>query len=259
MLPVILFPAVNWTSASARLAAALFERSLPLLKQSSKPQLWISLRGNTSDYKFSEFQKTISAWHTLVAKRELDCNVSVLPVSRHYDAVESVGDELYVISPSQLSSEVDLIRKHRANRNLDTKVDEIDSPKESTIMFQSGTCDGWGNWQTYKNVALGGTFDHLHSGHKLLLTAAAAVCSARLVIGISDDGLLKAKKYSEFLEPWGHRSASVSQFLGTIKPGLELELVPINDPFGPTIVDPSLEALVVSGLINFQSTLLHAF
>ena len=36
-----------------------------------------------------------------------------------------------------------------------------------------------------QNVALGGTFDHLHAGHKILLTMAALVARSRLIIGIT--------------------------------------------------------------------------
>lgn len=37
----------------------------------------------------------------------------------------------------------------------------------------------------YPVVALGGTFDHLHAGHKILLTMACSLCSQRLVVGVS--------------------------------------------------------------------------
>lgn len=37
----------------------------------------------------------------------------------------------------------------------------------------------------FTNVALGGTFDRLHAGHRLLLSAAAAVSSQQLFIGVA--------------------------------------------------------------------------
>lgn len=37
----------------------------------------------------------------------------------------------------------------------------------------------------YQSCALGGTFDHLHSGHKLLLSLAALSASAKVMIGIT--------------------------------------------------------------------------
>lgn len=34
-------------------------------------------------------------------------------------------------------------------------------------------------------VALGGTFDHLHAGHKILLSMAAWIASTKLIVGIT--------------------------------------------------------------------------
>lgn len=36
-------------------------------------------------------------------------------------------------------------------------------------------------------VALGGTFDHLHAGHKILLTMAAWISSWKVIVGITGD------------------------------------------------------------------------
>ncbi|KAL4891021.1 hypothetical protein BDV59DRAFT_76545 [Aspergillus ambiguus] len=136
------------------------------------------------------------------------------------------------------------------------------------------------------SVAVGGTFDHFHIGHKQLLTATAlaldpiqSTTSGRgglLTIGVTGDELLVKKKYAEFLESWEERCASPASFLMAImdfcppansapriervsqpgpngkytlmevRPWLTLKLVQISDPFGPTITDESISALVVS-------------
>ncbi|KAJ2633954.1 hypothetical protein H4R22_000042 [Coemansia sp. RSA 1290] len=101
-------------------------------------------------------------------------------------------------------------------------------------------------WKSYPHVAVGGTFDHLHVGHKILLTAAAMAATKRVVCGISADRLLENKKYWELLEPYRDRELHVLLFLRKIRKDLIVELVPISDPYGPTAVDASIEALVVS-------------
>jgi hypothetical protein len=39
--------------------------------------------------------------------------------------------------------------------------------------------------QKYKHTCVGGTFDHLHAGHKLMLTASALITTERLTVGLS--------------------------------------------------------------------------
>ncbi|RAL15984.1 putative pantetheine-phosphate adenylyltransferase [Aspergillus homomorphus CBS 101889] len=134
-------------------------------------------------------------------------------------------------------------------------------------------------------VAVGGTFDHFHIGHKLLLTATALVLQPvedaegrerTLIVGVTGDELLVKKKYPEYLESWEDRCHSTGAFLtaimdfrgsGSSKPQLEEDLKPgangkyilmrirpdlvfrlveIKDPFGPTITDENIGALVVS-------------
>ncbi|KAJ2157570.1 hypothetical protein GGF46_004411 [Coemansia sp. RSA 552] len=101
-------------------------------------------------------------------------------------------------------------------------------------------------WRSFPHVAVGGTFDHLHAGHKILLTATALAATKRIVCGISTDALLQKKKHRELLEPYRQRELNVLLFLRKIRKDLIVELVPISDPYGPTASDPSIGALVVS-------------
>ncbi|KAJ2809044.1 hypothetical protein H4R20_000408 [Coemansia guatemalensis] len=101
-------------------------------------------------------------------------------------------------------------------------------------------------WPSYSHVAVGGTFDHLHVGHKILLTATALAATKRVVCGISADALLVNKKYKELLESYRMRELHVLLFLRKIRKDLIVELVPLYDPYGPTASDASIEALVVS-------------
>ncbi|KAJ1951419.1 hypothetical protein FBU59_000165 [Linderina macrospora] len=92
----------------------------------------------------------------------------------------------------------------------------------------------------------GGTFDHIHLGHKILLTAAALTATQKLTIGVSAEALLAKKKFKDYLEPYRVREMNVLLFLRKIRKDIIFELVPIYDIYGPTIVDASIGALVVS-------------
>ncbi|KAH0553459.1 hypothetical protein GP486_006472 [Trichoglossum hirsutum] len=157
----------------------------------------------------------------------------------------------------------------------------IDSPAREPEDVQSLTS----GQKMHYSVVVGGTFDHLHAGHKLLLTMTALLLEPsgppgqqrRITVGIARDELLKNKKFAEFLESWEDRQKSVSDFLlalldfsppetappaiyqatrpelnervvyAKLDPTLEIKSVAFSDLFGPTITDESLSALVVSG------------
>ncbi|KAJ1728341.1 hypothetical protein LPJ61_004083 [Coemansia biformis] len=68
----------------------------------------------------------------------------------------------------------------------------------------------------------------------------------RVVCGISADALLVNKKYKELIEPYRTRELNVLLFLRKIRKDLIVELDPIVDRYGPTAVDASIEALVLS-------------
>ncbi|BGP18736.1 hypothetical protein JCM10213_009215 [Rhodosporidiobolus nylandii] len=104
-----------------------------------------------------------------------------------------------------------------------------------------------GEWRdAYEVVALGGTFDHLHAGHKILLSMACAITTRKLVVGVSDDVLLKNKKHAQYLESLAQRTLAVERFIELLRPTVQHDVVPLQDVYGPTAYDPEIGALVVS-------------
>ena len=102
---------------------------------------------------------------------------------------------------------------------------------------------------------MGGTFDHLHNGHKLLLSQALLSSDQKIIVGITTDSLLAKKAYAEYLEPFEARKHAVLNFCKRLNPNLfssetgepdRLEIAPLSDPVGPTGTDPDLEALILT-------------
>ncbi len=54
------------------------------------------------------------------------------------------------------------------------------------------------------------------------------------------------KSLHELIEPTTERISAVKEFLSDVKHTIDYEVVPISDPFGPSIVDRDLECIVVS-------------
>ncbi|KAJ5895149.1 hypothetical protein N7495_006840 [Penicillium taxi] len=109
------------------------------------------------------------------------------------------------------------------------------SQDRMTSILQSFSCGDWSvplpvlvpedqqSSMPHYSVAVGGTFDHLHLGHKLLLTATALALEpsyatdesqeSLLTVGVTGDALLVNKKYAEFLEDWNQRFLVSQGFL----------------------------------------------
>ncbi|XP_020641230.3 bifunctional coenzyme A synthase [Pogona vitticeps] len=100
--------------------------------------------------------------------------------------------------------------------------------------------------QSYRDIVVGGTFDRLHNGHKLLLSVSCMLAENRLLVGVSDKDLLENKLLKELILPYEQRVAELSEFLVDIKPSLRYEIVPLFDFFGPSITDSDLKCIVVS-------------
>jgi cytidyltransferase-like protein len=114
----------------------------------------------------------------------------------------------------------------------------------------------------YAHVAVGGTFDRLHYGHRRLLTLAlSSVCSNSgvLTVGVTSDSMIaekvkkkKAKSGDAVAEmniqDEKTRLANVRSFVSRLGVGVKnrVRYVLLNDKFGPVITDPTVSALVCS-------------
>jgi phosphopantetheine adenylyltransferase len=162
------------------------------------------------------------------------------------------------------------------SRDLNSANDPLSSISQPTAKQPTG--------QRHYNSVVGGTFDHLHIGHKLLLTMTLfAVDTAPSgqprgsIIGITGDELLKNKKHISVLESWSDRQKAIAEFCDSLidfssatatsskqvterndpgpngksidiryPSGYTLQNTEIQDPFGPTITISDLGALIIS-------------
>ncbi len=91
-------------------------------------------------------------------------------------------------------------------------------------------------------VAVGGTFDPLHDGHKALLMKAVELSrNGELLVGLTSDSLARNKVHE--VADYQSRYDEVMRFIQ--KQGIAPVIVRLEDPYGPTIRN-DFDYLVVS-------------
>ncbi len=94
-------------------------------------------------------------------------------------------------------------------------------------------------------VGMGGTFDHLHDGHKYLIETALSI-SHQIVIGLTSQKMLKQKKFASKIEDYDTRKKNLENFISSINELERVKIVELNDPYGPPIKEPEYEGLIAS-------------
>ena len=95
------------------------------------------------------------------------------------------------------------------------------------------------NSKRYNKVAVGGTFDKFHDGHKKLLSTAFELGNI-IEIGVTSDefGGLKGD-----IDSCEERMSNLKSFFSDKS---NFVVIPLNDPYGTTIYDGDFDAIVVS-------------
>ena len=151
--------------------------------------------------------------------------------------------QVVLINGSNFSE--DIVRKYLV-KEFDLNIDKIQSIPESDEQTDATDVHNGDNCNVFDYVCLGGTFDNLHNGHKVLLSSAQLRCDKCVTIGVTDESMIKNKKLWELIQPLDVRIKELTKFVEDVDPFIDYKIVPISDPFGPAIVDQSLESIVVS-------------
>ena len=97
----------------------------------------------------------------------------------------------------------------------------------------------------FKKMAVGGTFDELHRGHKVLLMKAFEFAD-HVLIGLCSDEFVKRLNKPHSTAPYEERLVEVKAFLRENGFLERAQILQLNDPFGPTLSKGCIEALIVS-------------
>ena len=97
----------------------------------------------------------------------------------------------------------------------------------------------------YKKSCVGGTFDHLHLGHKELINTAFTL-SEQVSIGLATPDLYNKKFLASLIENYSTRETNLKNFLKEKKYQDRTQIIPLKDIYGPTLDENDLQAIFVT-------------
>tara|TARA_B100000029_G_scaffold137477_1_gene132302 strand:+ start:1771 stop:2214 length:444 start_codon:yes stop_codon:yes gene_type:complete len=92
---------------------------------------------------------------------------------------------------------------------------------------------------------MGGTFDILHIGHKALLAQASDI-GDKVLVGLTTDARAKKNRDTVHINSYDIRKRNLESLLESLGFLYKFEIVPLNDDWGPSVIDEDFEAIVVS-------------
>ncbi|KAJ8942036.1 hypothetical protein NQ318_002790 [Aromia moschata] len=182
-----------------------------------------------------EFSKTIYNIYAQAATHCYNLDVKVLISGIKYNIPKIQTQQpidLVIFDKTYSQSDIDNFIKSKVHITNEYDVLTLDSGSVNITDEHNSNDD-----IVCKHAVLGGTFDRLHLAHKLLLSEAVLRSSEKLTVGVTDETMLESKLLPELIEDMDVRINNVK---------LEYHFTPISDPFGPAIVDPTMELIVVS-------------
>ncbi|OMJ71968.1 hypothetical protein SteCoe_29704 [Stentor coeruleus] len=144
---------------------------------------------------------------------------------------------LYILMPQYTENyyqpeEGELVFRNEALRNDSFYTQTIEKIPLIPFPEYNKTDEYMENYKKYRSGYIDGTYDHLHSGHLLLLSV-ASLFSSHLTIGICSDSIIKHKKHSDFLQTYPQRLSKIQTFFNIFNPKAHISYFELFDSIIP--------------------------
>jgi len=97
----------------------------------------------------------------------------------------------------------------------------------------------------YKHAVLGGTFDHLHAGHKHILSKAFE-SAHHVTIGVTSDDFVKEKELSSCIQSYDIRTQNLEKHISHMNLVDRVSFEKINDIYGSANTRDDIDAIIVT-------------
>ncbi|EFA81519.1 putative pantetheine-phosphate adenylyltransferase [Heterostelium album PN500] len=226
--------------------------------------------------QLKRYEAILDTYYKVLYGLNMKLDVTIMPHIANAQLLASQPNAAQPLQSTPLEQEVDAIFVDKidydflaANSSSEQSLSSSLSPKMKIIETQSsyptdfyyssydiGKIDNKELFTPpFKGAVLGGTFDRIHPGHKVLLSMAALLCSEYMEIGVTDNTILKSKKYSELIAPFQERSDITYKFMKHLNPYVEYNMLRLLEPYANTKVSNRLEVIIVSP--ETKNTALH--
>ncbi len=97
----------------------------------------------------------------------------------------------------------------------------------------------------FETVAMGGTFDMFHRGHKALIQKSFEIGN-HVIIGLCSDAFLQKLRKPHGIASYAQRFEELKNFLEKNHFLERARIIPLNDAYGITLTEKHIDAIVVS-------------
>jgi len=97
----------------------------------------------------------------------------------------------------------------------------------------------------YELVALGGTFDILHAGHRQLLSEAFRLGDV-VLIGVTSDHLVSTLKKNHRVRSYSRRVRDLKEFIKIRRWSSRARISKLQETYGPAVKRKNLRALIIT-------------
>ena len=173
-----------------------------------------------------------------------ELEVIVLPPVVSRASPRSYVPATLVVDGTAADSTDAFLAAHRALQPSDEELERVAArvPAQTPREQRRLVCDC-----AVECTCLGGTFDRLHAGHRLMLALGVLLTTKTLFVGVTDVSMLRSKRHKDMIQSYDQRCQQLHRTLWLMHPGLTYRFEPLLDPAGPAQRTPEIRAIVVSG------------
>ncbi|ETN97246.1 bifunctional coenzyme A synthase, partial [Reticulomyxa filosa] len=177
---------------------------------------------------YNIMDKTMNMYHGLT----FDSRIILLPTSLKNEQIPTITNTAISSNNNNNNNNGEKIKKSELLPCLNARITTSKTTTTTTMTITTDiersddTTTSKPMLEQFNEVVFGGTFDHLHSGHKVMLTIGALLAKKTLFIGLTDDDMLKKKDLLHMVLPFQARKQELLSFIKLINPHIRVEVIP---------------------------------